>query len=287
MRVFRSLPSTTLRNLALMFGAALCFWSSLTILLPTLPLYIEATGANQQQVGLVMGSFSIGLLLTRGLFGHWADARSRKTVLLIGTAMVGLAPVGYSLAQSLPLLVFLRAAHGLSIAGFTTGYSTLVIDLAPRSQRGEILGYMTLVMPLGMALGPALGGGLMETQGGFGLVFGIAATLGLLAFGGVSLVQDTQPRPASASVSVSTEPPSTSSSGSSSPAAPSWLQTLIGTYVHQFSYGRRLQVPAMVLLLIGMVFGTLVAFLPAYVRDSGIAMNVGLFYTMVAIGSFG
>lgn len=264
-----------------MFGAAFCFWSSLTILLPTLPLYIEATGATQQQVGLVMGSFSIGLLLTRGLFGHWADVWSRKVVLLIGTAMVGLAPLGYSFVQSLPLLVLLRAAHGLSIAGFTTGYSTLVIDLAPRSQRGEILGYMTLVMPIGMALGPALGGGLLETPGGFGLVFGVAATLGLLACGGISLVREAPRNRPTSPVAAMPSP-----QGATQATAPAWYQTLIGTYVQQFSSGRRLQIPALVLLMIGMVFGTLVAFLPAYVRDSGIAMNVGLFYTMVAIGSF-
>lgn len=254
-----------------MFGAALCFWSSLTTLLPTLPLYIEEViGATQQQVGLVMGSFAIGLLLTRGLFGRWADEKSRKRVLLIGTAMVGLAPLGYSLATVLPLMILLRAAHGLSIAGFTTGYSSLVIDLAPRSQRGEILGYMTLVLPLGMALGPALGSWLEQSYG-FGVVFAVAGGLGLLAFLGISLVRE--------SLRTTAKTPQQQT-------ATPLLQTVLGTYIEQLTQGRRLQIPALVLMLIGMVFGTLVAFLPAYVRDSGVAMNTGLFYTAVAIASF-
>ncbi|NEO86049.1 MAG: MFS transporter [Spirulina sp. SIO3F2] len=253
-----------------MFGAALCFWSSLTILLPTLPLYIEARGATQQQVGLVMGSFAIGLLLTRGLFGRWADEHSRKRVLLIGTVMVGLAPLGYSLAHSLALLMVLRAAHGLSIAGFTTGYSSLVIDLAPRSQRGEILGYMTLVIPFGMALGPAIGSGL-EQEYGFGMVFAVAGGLGLLAFTGISLVR---------------EAPHAIPDAAENRTSPALLQTLLGTYLEQLTHGRRLQIPALVLMLAGMVFGTLIAFLPAYARDSPVSINTGLFYTAVAIASF-
>lgn len=267
MQVFRSLPASALRNLVFLFGAALCFWASLTTLLPTLPLYIEQAGATQQQVGLVMGSFAIGLLLTRGLFGRWADFHSRKRVILIGTAMVGLAPLGYGLTTSLPLLMFLRAAHGLSIAGLTTGYSTLVIDIAPKEQRGEVLGYMTLVAPLGMALGPALGGWL-EAEYGFGVLFGVAGVLGLIAFIGMCLVQETPRSPQGSAENLS------------------FFNLFVGIYTDQLSQGRRLQIPALVLVMIGMVFGALVAFLPAYIRDSEVDLNGGLFWTIVAIASF-
>ena len=44
--------------------------------------------------------------------------------------------------------------------------------------------------------------------------------------------------------------------------------------------------PAIVLFLIGSVFGTLVAFLPLYVRELELDLNLGLFYTTIAIASF-
>jgi MFS family permease len=258
------------RNLLCLFCTALCFWSSLTILLPTLPLYIESVGATQQQVGLVMGSFAAGLLLTRGVLGRWSDERSRKLVVQIGTLAVGLAPFGYLWLTSLPILALLRAVHGLSIAGMTTGYSTLVLDFAPRDKRGEVLGYMTLVVPIGMALGPALGG-FLEAAYGFSVVFVVSGLLGLIGFALASLVTD-------------------------APIAPSELkpQTRPRSLLAWLGLGRlitlaqspRLQIPAIVLLLVGTVFGTLTTFLPAYIRDTEVEFNAGLFYTAVAIASF-
>lgn len=71
------------RNLLMLFAAGLLFWSSLASLLPTLPLYIEDIGANKQQIGIVMGSFAIGMLVFRPQCGVLADRRGRKFVLLI------------------------------------------------------------------------------------------------------------------------------------------------------------------------------------------------------------
>jgi MFS family permease len=62
-------------------------------------------------------------------------------------------------------MIAIRAFHGLSIAAFVVAYSALVLDLAPPANRGELLGYMTLVNPIGLALGPALGGFLYEATG--------------------------------------------------------------------------------------------------------------------------
>ena len=114
-------------------------------LLPTLPLYIEHVGASKQQIGIVMGSFAIGLLLCRPYLGRMADERGRKLVLIIGVLAAALAPLGYAVVKSIPLLMALRAFHGISIAAFTTAYSALVTDIAPPDKRGEIIGNMSLV----------------------------------------------------------------------------------------------------------------------------------------------
>ncbi|MDB9497038.1 MFS transporter [Spirulina major CS-329] len=271
MIVLLRLAPSIRRNLLCLFCTALCFWSSLTILLPTLPLYIESVGATQQQVGLVMGSFAIGLLLTRGVLGRWSDERSRKLVVQIGTLAVGLAPFGYLFLTSLPILALLRAIHGLSIAGMTTGYSTLVLDFAPRDQRGEVLGYMTLVVPIGMALGPAVGGFLGDAYG-FPVVFVVSGLLGLIGFALASLITDAPIAPHDPDP----QPPRSRS-------LLAWLG--LGR-LFTLAQSPRLQIPALVLLLVGTVFGTLTTFLPAYIRDTGVALNAGLFYTAVAIASF-
>ena len=44
--------------------------------------------------------------------------------------------------------------------------------------------------------------------------------------------------------------------------------------------------PTIVLLLVGLVFGTLVAFLPLFIQELQLDFNVGLYYTAAAIASF-
>ena len=82
--IFFSLDGQIRRNLLFLFAAGLLFWASLASLLPTLPLYVEEIGATKQQIGVVMGSFAIGLLIFRPFLGQLADKRGRKIVLIIG-----------------------------------------------------------------------------------------------------------------------------------------------------------------------------------------------------------
>ena len=130
MKVFHTLDAELRRNLLVLFTAGLLFWSSIASLLPTLPLYIEDIGATSQQIGIVMGSFAIGMLIFRPWCSNLADRRGRKIVLLIGMSAAAIAPLGYIFATSIMPLMVLRAFHGISIAAFGTAYIALVGDLA-------------------------------------------------------------------------------------------------------------------------------------------------------------
>ena len=158
MEVWKVLESSTKAKLIYLFLAGLFFWICITLLLPTLPIYIEYVGGTTKQVGIVMGCFAIGLLASRTWLGKVADRRSRKMVILIGSLVAALAPILYMSADSVFSLGAIRAFHGISIAAFTIGYSALVVDLAPVEHRGTLIGHMNLAVPIGMSVGPALGG---------------------------------------------------------------------------------------------------------------------------------
>ena len=119
MEVWKVLESSTKQKLIYLFLAGLLFWISITLLLPTLPTYIQAAGGTTKQVGIVMGCFAIGLLASRTWLGKVADRRSRKIVILIGSIVAALAPVFYMSADSIYSLGLIRAFHGISIAAFT------------------------------------------------------------------------------------------------------------------------------------------------------------------------
>lgn len=260
MKAFHSFDTHLRQTLLILFTAALLFWSSIAALLPTLPLYIEVVGGRKQEIGIVMGSFAIGLLLFRPMLGRLADQRGRKIILLIGAIVGTIAPFGYMAFKSIPLLILVRVFHGVSVAAFTTGYSALIADLAPAENRGEIIGYMSLATPIGLAIGPALGG-YLQAAAGNQLLFLLAAELAFVALLGIVQMTD-PPLPAQ----VKTE-------GKDS----QFWQILISP---------RVRVPSVVMLLVGVSLGTVHTFVSLFIKSTGVDLNVGLFFTAAAISSF-
>ena len=279
MNLFVTLEPSLRRNLAAMFVAGLCFWAGLAGLLPALPLYIEQFGATGQQIGFVMASFAVGLLTMRPVMARITDERGRKPVLLIGLVAIALAPLLYWLVPFFPrvlwpfslgnysgqidsallLMMVFRAFHGLSIAAFVTAYSALVADFAPPGQRGELIGYMSLVNPIGMAVGPALGG-YLQAGPGFAQVFLLMAILGAVGLICAAII---------------VEPHRDVTSARRRDAF--WSLLLMPA----------VRVPALMLLLVGLAFGGLATFVPLYARESDFALNIGLIYTASAMSSFG
>ncbi|MGL5034206.1 MAG: MFS transporter [Microcystaceae cyanobacterium] len=264
-KTLQGLDKTTQRSFLLLFLTSLFFWIGLTILLPTLPTYTQDLGGTRQQVGWVMGAFAIGLLGSRVWLGQLVDRRGRKIAILIGTVVGTIAPIAYLLAHSIPPLMAIRAFHGISVAAFTTGSNALTVDLSPAKQRGELIGYMSLAVPVGMALGPALGGYLAESVG-YTALFLTSGSCGLLALLVCLPIKE-----------LPLETKKEQTPGSNLPESRT---------IWQLISSQSLLVPALILLLIGLVFGNLATFLPLYIRDIHLALNTGLFYSVAAMTSF-
>lgn len=257
--MFQTLDKQLRRNLLILFTAGLLFWCSIGSLLPTLPLYIQEVGATKQQIGIVMGSFAIGLLSFRGWIGRLSDRRGRKIALLIGSAVISIAPLGYLVVQSVPLLMGVRAFHGISIAAFTTSYVALVVDLTPQNIRGQVIGYMSLVAPLGVAIGPAVGG-YLQAAAGYEALFSAVAMSGIGSFSCILLI---------------TNPPR-----HSLPASQKQIK------FWQILVSPRVRIPSLVMFLVGLDFGIVHTFIPLFLKDTGVDLNAGLFYTAAAMAGF-
>lgn len=266
MNIFRDIEPQPRRSLLTLFTAGLLFWSSMASLLPTLPLYVQSVGGTKQQIGFVMGAFAIGLLLSRAQLGKIADSRGRKQVLLLGASVAAIAPLGYLLAQSIPLLLLIRAFHGISIAAFTTAYSALVTDLSPPGKRGELIGYMSLVSPIGLAFGPAIGG-FVQAWVGYTPLFAMSAAFAATAVFFTCKIAEPNFADLTKSDLLSEDKNSQKY----------W----------QMLWNPRVRIPALVLLVVGLVFGTLSTFMPLFIQETKANLNPGLFYSTAAIASFG
>ena len=217
-----------------------------------------------------MACFAIGLLTSKAWLSRMADERGRKIVLMIGMSAIAIAPIGYWLFQTVPMLMVFRALHGISIAAFATAFSALVVDISPANNRGELIGYMSLVNPLGLALGPALGGFLQESVG-YTPAFLVAAGLGV-----IGLLCTARVKESSTYDGLLKEDGEAINSSHDPDAKKFW--SLLGT--------PRIRIPAFVLLMVGLAFGTISTFVPLFIKETGIDLNIGLFYTAAAISSF-
>jgi MFS family permease len=253
------------RSLIFAGVGGLLFWSSFDSLLPTLPKYIEDLGATRWQVGMVMCCFTIGLFGLRPQMGYLADLRSRKLVLMMGVSIVTVTPLLYILVNSIGFLMAIRAFHGIAIAAFTTAYSALVVTQSPPEKRGQMIGYLSMVRPLGMSIGPALGTWIQGEMGNQAL-FIFAGGLGLLAMACVSQVDEPEKTPTGYPKLVDK---------SSHESSQFW----------QLVVSPRLRISTLVFFLGGLVFGTLSIFVALFMRETGISTNAGWFFTAAGVAN--
>lgn len=293
MRLFLTFEPALRRNLIIFFGASLCFWGGLAGILPNLTPYIKSFGASNQEVGWVMASFAVGLLVFRPKMSRFTDQKGRKPALLLGVSVIALAPVlylavgqvptttfalpvlGWSANSSVLLLTLVRAFHGISVAAFATAYAAAVADMAPPHNRGELISFMSLAGPTGMAMGPALGGYLSESFTLAFLTMTVMGTVGALCV----LMSKEPPRPVVDSP-IDFHPDSgqkLESVAKPPDKAPFFWSQL---------FAPAIRIPALMLLMVGTAFGSMVTFMPLYVEKMGWDINIGLVFTASAIASF-
>lgn len=148
--------------------------------IPTIPLYVEKMGGNEQLMGLVVGIFTFSALLIRPYAGLAVDSKGRKKLYLFGLAVFVISVGSYGPIQSLLLLFMMRIVQGLGWGFSTTASGTIVTDLVPPRRRGEGMGYFGLSGNIAMAFGPSLGL-ILAGSLSFPLLFFACAVLGMMA----------------------------------------------------------------------------------------------------------
>lgn len=161
--------------------AALAYFFADGLLVPSVPLYVTGPLAEGDvAVGLSVGAFSVSALLLRPWVGRLVDRRGRSIAMVGGAALFAASVAGYSLAESVGVLVALRLLTGVGEAFFFVGAVTAMADLAPAERRGEAISLFSLSLYAGLALGPPAGEAVVAWVG-FGTVWLISTGAALLA----------------------------------------------------------------------------------------------------------
>ena len=179
------------------FAAALLGMTAIGATLPALPRYVTGPlGAGSVAVGVVIGAFAVGAVLTRPLAGRLADVRGRRRVVVTGAAIMGVAGGLLAVPLDIAGLVGARLLVGLGEALVFTAGAACVVDLAPESRRAQGIGLFGLSIWTGLSIG-TVAGELLLSAGGFAAVWTFAALAPLVGAVLVSRVGEPESRPES------------------------------------------------------------------------------------------
>jgi EmrB/QacA subfamily drug resistance transporter len=148
------------------------------VALPTLNQKLGASISDLQWIvdGYVLAFAS--LLLTGGILG---DRYGRKRMFLAGLAIFTLSSLACGLASSSLQLIAARGVQGVGAALLMPGTLSILTVTFPPQERAKAIGLWAGVSGLALALGPTLGGYMVEHLG-WESVFFLNVPIGIVAF---------------------------------------------------------------------------------------------------------
>lgn len=163
---------------ATILGSSMVFIDGtvVNVALPALQSNLNATVVDVQWVVEAYALFLAALLLTGGSLG---DHFGRKRIYVIGVSLFALASIWCGLAPNINQLILARAAQGIGGALLVPGSLAIISNAFPADERGRAIGTWSGFTAITAAIGPVLGGWLIENVS-WRAVFFINAPLALI-----------------------------------------------------------------------------------------------------------
>ncbi len=165
--------------LVLLFAINLLNYIDRQVLFAVFPLIKADLHLSDTALGLLGSAFMLSYMTSAPLLGCLGDRWSRVKLAGWGLSLWSIATATTGLAGKYATLLISRAAVGIGEASFGTVSPGLVSDYFPKSQRGRVLSFFYLAIPVGSAFGYVLGGLLGQTFG-WHTVFFAAALPGMI-----------------------------------------------------------------------------------------------------------
>src|SRR5579864_1796584 len=147
--------------IATILGSSMAFIDStvVNVALPALQATFHATVVDVQWVVESYGVFLGALILVGGSLG---DAMGRRLIFVVGIAIFAIASALCGVASSVDLLIIARSVQGVGAALLVPGSLAILSTSFDEKSRGQAIGTWSGFTSITSALGPVLGGWLVE-----------------------------------------------------------------------------------------------------------------------------
>ena len=146
---------------ATIVGSSMAFIDGtvVNVALPALQSSLHATVVDVQWVVESYGLFLSSLVLVGGALG---DSIGRRRMFLLGIGLFGAASVGCGLSSSISQLIVARCVQGIGAAALVPSSLAIISASFDEKSRGKAIGTWSGFTAITTALGPVLGGWLIE-----------------------------------------------------------------------------------------------------------------------------
>lgn len=127
-----------------------------------MPVYILAIGLDSRWIGAIATAYLVVEGVLKSPFGVLGDRIGRKALMLVGPIVSTFTALLTPSIHNPYILVGLRVLDGMGAAALWPAAFSLIGDHVPESRRSSAMSLFNVAYLIGVALGPAIGGGIND-----------------------------------------------------------------------------------------------------------------------------
>lgn len=191
-------PQTAARNrlvIGLLLISTFTVFLNETIMSVALPRLMEDLQVSAGAVQWLTTAFLLTMAVVIPVTGFLLQRMNTRPVFILAMVLFSIGTLISALSPGLPMLIVGRIVQASGTAVMMPLMMTTVMTLVPPESRGKTMGNISIVMSVAPAIGPTIGGFILDTldwRWMFWLVLPIA--LGALALGYVRMKNVSEPR---------------------------------------------------------------------------------------------
>lgn len=164
---------------------------SMALYTPAMPTLVEAFSTDVAHVKLTLSAYFLGFASAQLICGPLSDGFGRRPVLLIFLLTYVVASCAAALAPTIEFMIVARLVQGIGAAAGVSIARAVVRDLYTGQASARILSAMAMILALGPAVSPTIGGVTLELFSWEAIFFLMIAFGTLLLVSAVWLLPET------------------------------------------------------------------------------------------------